>query len=279
MLSKDSEERKIFEEYRVIAVVGLSKDSSKDSYMVANYLKENGYRIIPINPFADEILGEKCYASLLEMPEEIKQAVDIVDIFRPSQDVPLIVEQAIQLRKTYGKPHVVWMQMGIKNEAAALKARNAGLTVIMDKCMMREHKRFMGPSDEELEHIKAKKLRELMSKKFGAEEKTVFPIKVEDSTFDQVVNQNRLVVIDFWAAWCGPCRMLAPVVDELAKAYAGKVLFGKLNVDENPATTERFNVAGIPTLIFLKNGREIDRIVGVVPKEHIEAKLKEYLES
>jgi thioredoxin len=278
-LSQNSVEQEVLKKYKVIAVVGLSKDPSKDSYVVANYLKEKGYKIIPINPFANEILGEKCYASLLDMPEEMKQIIDVVDIFRPPQEVPLIVEHAIQLKRTYGKPHVVWMQIGIRNEEAALRARNAGLTVIMDRCMMMEHKRFMAQSDEELERIKVKKLRELMSKKFQPDEKEGFTVKVEDSTFDRIVAQNKLVVIDFWAAWCGPCRMLAPVVDELAKSYAGKILFGKLNVDENPATTERFNVEGIPTLIFLKDGEEVDRIVGVLPKEHIEAKLKKYLES
>ncbi|MGQ9507109.1 MAG: CoA-binding protein [Candidatus Bathycorpusculaceae bacterium] len=134
--------RKILSEYGTVAVVGLSRDPSKDSHKVAKYLKEHGFRIIPVNPTADEILGEKSYKSLLEMPEEIQKTLEIVDIFRPSDEVLPIVEQAIQLRKRHGMPHVVWMQLGIINEKAAEKARKAGLIVIMDKCIMREHKRL-----------------------------------------------------------------------------------------------------------------------------------------
>jgi len=120
----------------------LSRDPNKDSYKVAEYLKANGYRIIPINPFADEILGEKCYKSLLDIPEEVQRAIEVVDIFRPSQDVPSIVEQVIQLKQRHGKPHVVWMQLGIINDEAAKLAEKAGLEVIMDRCMMIEHKRM-----------------------------------------------------------------------------------------------------------------------------------------
>lgn len=120
----------------------MSRDPNKDSYKVAEYLKANGYRIIPINPFADEILGEKCYKSLLDIPEEVQRAIEVVDIFRPSQDVPSIVEQVIQLKQRHGKPHVVWMQLGIINDEAAKLAEKAGLEVIMDRCMMIEHKRM-----------------------------------------------------------------------------------------------------------------------------------------
>lgn len=129
--------KEILEKYRVVAVVGLSQDSAKDSYRVAQYLKENGYGIVPINPSAAQILGEKSYPTLLEMPEELKRAVEIVDIFRPSQNVPPIVQQAIQLRKAYGKPDVVWMQLDIENAEAAAEARKAGLTVVMNKCICR----------------------------------------------------------------------------------------------------------------------------------------------
>ncbi|MEM3696934.1 MAG: CoA-binding protein [Candidatus Bathyarchaeia archaeon] len=134
--------RKILSKYRNVAVVGLSKDPSKDSYRVAKYLKENGFNIIPVNPTADEILGEKSYKSLLDIPEEVQKTLEIVAIFRPSDEVSPIIGQVIQLRKHHGLPHVVWMQLGIVNEKAAEKARKAGLTVIMDKCIMMEHKRF-----------------------------------------------------------------------------------------------------------------------------------------
>ena len=118
--------------------MGLSTNPAKDSHRVAKYLKTKGYRIIPINPFADEILGEKCYKSLLDVPETI----EIVDIFRPAKDVPPIIDQAIELKKKLGNPRVIWMQLEIVNEEAAKRARDAGLTVVMDKCTMVEHKRL-----------------------------------------------------------------------------------------------------------------------------------------
>ena len=134
--------KEILARYKVVAVVGLSKDPSKASYQVADYLKQHGFHIVPVNPTADEILGEKSYKSLLEIPVEIQKTLEIVDIFRPSADVPPIVEQAVQLKRLYGVPYVVWMQLGIINEQAAELARKAGLTVVMDRCMMQEHKRL-----------------------------------------------------------------------------------------------------------------------------------------
>ena len=128
--------RSILEKYKTIAVVGLSKNPAKDSHRVAKYLKAEGYHIIPINPFAGAILGEECYKSLLDVPETI----EIVDIFRRAKDVPPIVDQAIELTKKLGNPRVIWMQLGIVNEKAARRARNAGLTVVMDRCMKIEHK-------------------------------------------------------------------------------------------------------------------------------------------
>ncbi|MCS7096847.1 MAG: CoA-binding protein, partial [Nitrososphaerota archaeon] len=97
----------ILAKYRIVAIVGLSKDPSKDSYRVAEYLKKHGFKIVPINPFAEEILGEKSYKSLLDLPTDVQKSLEIIDVFRPSQDVPIIVEQAIKLRKLYGKTHVI----------------------------------------------------------------------------------------------------------------------------------------------------------------------------
>ena len=134
-----SQIKEILKKYKVIAVVGLSKEPGKDSHRVSAYLKQHGYRIIPVNPFADEILGEKSYPSLLDIPPEIQKTIEIVDIFRPSKDVPPIVEQAVKLKETNGKPFVVWMQLGIVNEEAAEVAKRAGLIVVMDKCLMIEH--------------------------------------------------------------------------------------------------------------------------------------------
>ena len=132
----------ILTKYKTVAVVGLSREPNKPSYEVAAYLKKHGFRIVPVNPFADEILGEKSYKSLLEGPAEVQETIEVVDIFRPSKDVPPIVEQVIKLRAIHGKPFVVWMQLGIVNAEAAEKARKAGLTIVMDKCIMAEHRRL-----------------------------------------------------------------------------------------------------------------------------------------
>ena len=129
----------ILKKYKTIAVVGLSRGPEKDSFRVAQYLKMHGYRIVPVNPFADEVLGEKSYKDLLDIPREIQRKIEVVDIFRPAKDVVPIVEQAIKLRQMTGNPKVIWMQLGIVNEQAARMAREAGLAVFMDSCIMREH--------------------------------------------------------------------------------------------------------------------------------------------
>jgi thioredoxin 2 len=101
------------------------------------------------------------------------------------------------------------------------------------------------------------------------------PVTITDATFAAEVERSPLpVLLDLWAPWCGPCHVLAPVVDALAAEMAGRVRVAKLNVDENPATAARFNVQGIPTLLVLKGGREIDRIVGVQPKDEIARRLE-----
>ena len=125
--------KKILTESKTIAVVGLSPKEDRPSYRVASYLKSQGYRIIPVNPNAQEILGEKSYPDLRSIPENI----DVVDIFRKSEDVPPVVDEAIQ---TGAK--AVWMQEDIVNEPAAQKARSAGLLVVMDRCMLKEHRKL-----------------------------------------------------------------------------------------------------------------------------------------
>jgi len=123
-------------------VVGLSREPEKDSYRVAAYLKKHGYHIVPVNPFADEVLGGRSYKSLLDIPVEVQKQIDLVDVFRRPEDVMPIVEQAVKLREKHGKPCVIWMQLGIINEKAAAVARKAGLIVVMDRCIMQEHKRL-----------------------------------------------------------------------------------------------------------------------------------------
>jgi uncharacterized protein len=131
----------ILTKYHVIAVVGLSSDKSKPSYRVAAYMKAHGYHIIPVNPTVNEVLREKSYKSLLDLPPEMQKTVEVVDIFRRPEDVPPVVEQAVALKQKNGKPYVVWMQLGIVNEEAAETARKAGVTVVMDRCIMVEHER------------------------------------------------------------------------------------------------------------------------------------------
>ena len=104
------------------------------------------------------------------------------------------------------------------------------------------------------------------------------PVIITDANFNDVVSKSKLpVLLDLWAAWCGPCRQIAPIIDGLAKELAGKVIVGKLNVDENKFTASRFGVQSIPTLLILKNGNEADRIVGVESRESILRRLQSYI--
>jgi predicted CoA-binding protein len=119
----------------VIAVVGLSADWFRPSYFAAKYMQEHGYRVIPVKPKYAAILGEKCYASLREVPEKI----DLVDVFRKSADVMPIAEDAIAVGAK-----VLWQQLGVRNEAAAARARAAGLETVMDRCVKIEHGRLFG---------------------------------------------------------------------------------------------------------------------------------------
>lgn len=120
---------------KTIASVGLSSNTEKESYWIVSYLKDQGYHIIPVNPTATEILGEKAYPDLASIPEKI----DVVQVFRRSEDVPPVVDDAIKVGAK-----VVWMQEGIVNEEAAQKARAAGLQVVMDACMRATHRRLIG---------------------------------------------------------------------------------------------------------------------------------------
>ncbi len=124
---------------KVIAVVGLSDNPGRPSYNIAYYLSEQGYAIIPVNPNISEWRGIKAYKTLQEIPQPIRSRIDVVDIFRKSEDVPPIVDEAIEIRAK-----TVWMQVGIVNEEAAAKARAAGLNVVMDRCMKIEHRKLNG---------------------------------------------------------------------------------------------------------------------------------------
>jgi uncharacterized protein len=127
--------RRILRDSRVLAVVGLSADWFRPSYFAAKYMQEHGYRVIPVNPKYESILGERCYKSLRDIPEK----VDLVDIFRKTQDVMPIAEEAIAIGAK-----VLWQQLGVKHDAAAAKARAAGLETVLDRCVKIEHGRLFG---------------------------------------------------------------------------------------------------------------------------------------
>ncbi len=131
---------------------------------------------------------------------------------------------------------------------------------------------------EEIGQIKERKLREMMEKARNA---SVLPpgrpVILTDVDFEESVQKYGSIVVDCWAEWCAPCRVIAPVIEEMAKKYQGKVAFGKLNVDDNPRTAAQFGIMAIPTLLFMKNGKEVDRIVGALPKGQIESKVNQIL--
>ncbi len=134
--------------------------------------------------------------------------------------------------------------------------------------------------DKELERIRRAKLQEMMKKSKASEKEAIVlnkPIKVTDATFEEMIQNHSLVVVDCWAPWCGPCQMVAPVIEELARDYAGKILFGKLNVDENQAVSMKYQIMSIPTLLVFKNGKLVDRIVGAMPRQMLEPRIARYL--
>ena len=133
---EDEELKDTLRNLKTVAVIGISPKEDRPSYIVASYLKSKGYRIIPVRPDGEEILGEKVYRSLSGIPKEI--GVDVVDIFRRSEEVPPIVEEAIQRGAK-----VVWMQEGVIHKEAGEKAEKAGLKVVMDRCMKKEHQRLL----------------------------------------------------------------------------------------------------------------------------------------
>ena len=139
----------------------------------------------------------------------------------------------------------------------------------------------MSDEDAEIQSIGERRLVEMMRRTRAqlqtAEKYDGKPIILSDATFSSEISKYPLMVVDFWAAWCGPCGMIAPIVEQLAKEYSGRVAFGKLNVDENPLTSNEFQVQSIPTLLIFRDGQPVDGIIGAAPKYQIESKLKAQL--
>lgn len=131
--------------------------------------------------------------------------------------------------------------------------------------------------DAEAEKIKQRKMSEMMDKGSPSAAWPGEPVAVSDADFDEFVKRYPKVVIDCWAPWCGPCRMLSPTIDAMAKDMKGKVAFGKLNTDDNYGTAGKYRISGIPTLLLFKDGNLVDRMVGAAPRNMVEAQLKKSL--
>ena len=144
---------------------------------------------------------------------------------------------------------------------------------------VKEKKERRALKDEELEMIRQKKLRQLMKKVTEPQKKSVpnKPVDLTDASFTGAVQNHPLVVVDCWAPWCGPCLHVSPVIEEIARDYAGRIFFGKLNIDENREVATQYEIMSIPTLLVFKNGKLVDRIVGAMPRQMLEPKITRYL--
>jgi thioredoxin 1 len=131
--------------------------------------------------------------------------------------------------------------------------------------------------ENELAKIRAQKIQKILN---GSNEQAQIakePIILTDGNFAKEVSANKLLVVDFWAPWCGPCRMVGPIIEALSAEYTGKAAFGKMNVDENQVVPSSFGIMSIPTIIIFNHGKEVERLVSAYPKAHIEAMIKRYL--
>ncbi|HEV2138384.1 MAG TPA: thioredoxin [Nitrososphaerales archaeon] len=135
--------------------------------------------------------------------------------------------------------------------------------------------------DEEVRRINDKKFEEMLRERTKDEPSQPAlpgkPVDLSESNFQEAVNSHPLVVVDFWAPWCGPCKVVSPVLEQLSVEMAGKATFFKLNVDDNPTVSQQFGIQGIPTIMIFKDGRPVDGIVGAAPKQMIEARIRPYI--
>ncbi len=137
-MTTDETLRAIFDQYRTIAVVGMSRNPQKAAFYVPDYMREQSYTIIPVNPMSEEIAGLKCYPTLADVPE----AIEIVNVFRPSEDALAVVEAALERNRTRGDIAVIWLQLGIHNEIARQLAEATGVQFVQNRCMYADHIRL-----------------------------------------------------------------------------------------------------------------------------------------
>jgi predicted CoA-binding protein len=142
MQSWNTDPVEVVRKYRVVAVVGASKNPEKDAHTVPAYLKQHGYKVIPVNPTADRILDEKAYPSLADLPEELARQVEVVEVFRPSEELPEIARQVVEMHRKFGRPFVFWAQAGIESEEAKRLLDEAGIPYVMNACMRVVHGRI-----------------------------------------------------------------------------------------------------------------------------------------
>ncbi len=136
----------VMRRYKIIAVVGASKNPEKEAFTVPAYLQRHGYTIVPVNPTTDTVNGLKAYPSLAEIPPDLAKEVEVVDVFRPSEELPQVARQVAEMKKRTGRPFVFWGQLGLENEEAKRILGEAKVEYVMDRCMRVEHQR-MGRSD------------------------------------------------------------------------------------------------------------------------------------
>jgi len=131
---------------------------------------------------------------------------------------------------------------------------------------------------DELAEIREKKTRKMVENSRRAKVADEGSVEIAtDENFESLTKRSSLCLVDFWAEWCGPCRMVSPIIEELSKEYAGKVHFYKLNIDDNPSSAQKFGIMSIPTLLIMKNGTKVDAIIGAVPKKVIQDKLAKHI--
>ncbi|MDG7012258.1 MAG: CoA-binding protein [Nitrososphaerota archaeon] len=134
----------VMRQYRTIAVVGASKNPEKEAFTVPAYLQAQGYTIIPVNPTADVVNGNKAYPTLAGIPREVAEKVEVVDVFRPAEEFPEIARQVAEMKKSTGRPFVFWGQLGLENEEAKRILSDAKIDYVMDRCMRVEHRVLVG---------------------------------------------------------------------------------------------------------------------------------------